>query len=581
MNEEDPRHTHVDERTKQISVVRKEILSLPPEKALGRILEAPEPKTLVQSFPADELYYLVHDIGPADALPLLSLASDEQWEFILDFGIWEKHQINVQSLTRWLNLLMTADSLRTVKWFNEKKRELLALFLHRNIEVKIRETDQDPSELGEGFFTVDDVYYIRILDIPEYPEADDATVKERETVIKSFLNRLADLDHITYQQTLLESCDVIPAETEEDAYRTRSIRLAEKGFLPFEEAVGVYQSLTKTDLFKTSKKYSAKEPEGNQTLPIPVILTDILDGENLFAFALRQIGSVTVSHQLQSEFAALCNQIIVADQKRIQSKNELRPMVNKASGYLHMGLEELTGEKGEQKPHHLVELIQGYPLSLIFRIGYGLALSLKWKAETWRKASWFENQKLPLSFWGEDWLGVLGGLLIKRPLFFDKYRSGDLYREFASKQDIHDTAVVLEDIIAFDHLLSLMSLDTAHRPERFLTYKNLILTAWARKILGLSDTLNPIPLADFIKFNEMLFEPKEIVGPEQPRKTRNSMKAAFIEWIADGSGVDELELSRSRGKTLEALFSEIEGEYGSVSPKDLDPRHIHLFLVSR
>nr|MBC8247574.1 hypothetical protein [Deltaproteobacteria bacterium] len=140
MNEKDPRNPNVVERTKQISVVRKEILSLPSEKALGRILEAPEPKALVQSFPTEDLYYLLNDIGPEDALPLLKLASDEQWEFILDLEVWEKDQVELQSVTRWLNLLMAADSPRTVKWFIEKKKELLELFLFRNIELKVRES---------------------------------------------------------------------------------------------------------------------------------------------------------------------------------------------------------------------------------------------------------------------------------------------------------------------------------------------------------------------------------------------------------------------------------------------------------
>ena len=579
MIEENPRHPHVDERTKQISVVRKEILSLPSEKALGRILEAPEPKALVQSFPTEDLYYLLNDIGPEDALPLLKLASDEQWEFILDLEVWEKDQVELQSVTRWLNLLMAADSPRTVKWFIEKKKELLELFLFRNIELKVRESDQDPSEMGEEFFTLDDIFYIRILDTPADPEAEDADKTEKHTFFKRLMDKIADFDHVTYQQVLLESSGVIPAETEEEAYRTRNIRLAEKGFLPFEEAVGVYQALTKEELFKTGKKFLTKEAEGDQTLPVPAILTDMLEGDNLFTSALKQIGSVMALQQLQSEFAGLCNQIAVADQKNIKSKVGLKPVVHKVSGYLHLGLEELTSEKGKQRLHRSVELIQDYPLNQIFRIGYGLALSLKWRVEAWQKHSWFEDQKLPLNFWGEDWLGVLGGLLLKKPLFFDNYRSGHLYREFAAKEDIDETAAVLEEIIAFDHLLSLLTVDIARRHDRFLTHKSLILTLWARNVLELSDGLDPIPLKDFKRFYDLFFEPQETDPSAKPRKARTTMKADFLKWLAAKSGMDRVDLSRRLGKTLENLFLEIEEEYGSVSPNDLDPRIIQHFMV--
>ena len=65
-----------------------------------------------------------------------------------------------------------------------------------------------------------------------------------------------------------------------------------------------------------------------------------------------------------------------------------------------------------------------------------MALDLKWRAEKWREKSWFENQGLLLGFWSEEWLGVLGGLLIKKPLFFDNYKTGVLYREFVSMEDI-------------------------------------------------------------------------------------------------------------------------------------------------
>jgi len=580
MNEEDPRNQHINERTKQISVARKEILSLSSEKALSRILEAPEPKTLVQSFSTEDLYYLLNDIGPEDALPLLKLASDEQWEFVLDLEVWEKDQVELQSVTRWLNLLMAADSPRAVKWFIEKKTELLELFLFRNIELKVRENDQDPSEMGDEFFTLDDIFYIRILDTPTDPEAKDADITEKYTFLKRLMDKIADFNHITYQQVLLESSSVIAAETEEEAYRTRNIRLAEKGFLPFEEAIGVYQALTKEELFKTGKKFLTKEAEGDQTLPVPAILTDMLEGDNLFTSALKQIGSVMALQQLQSEFAGLCNQIAVADQKRITSKAGLKPVVHKVSGYLHIGLEELTSEKGKQKLHRSVELIQDYPLNQIFRIGYGLALSLKWRVEAWQKQSWFEDQKLPLNFWGEDWLGILGGLLLKKPLFFDNYRSGDLYREFGDKEDIDETAAVLEEIIAFDHLLSLLTVDIARRHDRFLTHKSLILTLWARNVLELSDELDPIPLKDFERFYDLFFEPQETDPSAKPRKARIPMKADFLQWLAKKSGMDQMDLSHKLGKTLENLFLEVEEEYGNVSPNDLDPGLIQHFLVS-
>jgi len=33
-------------------------------------------------------------------------------------------------------------------------------------------------------------------------------------------------------------------------------------------------------------------------------------------------------------------------------------------------------------------------------------------------------------------MGVLGGILLKKPLFYDNYKTGVLYREFTSAEDV-------------------------------------------------------------------------------------------------------------------------------------------------
>ena len=70
---EDKSDKKVLEQIRYLSEERKKILLLPPEEALERILDAPQPTALVQSFSEEDLYFLIQDIGPQDSLPLLSL----------------------------------------------------------------------------------------------------------------------------------------------------------------------------------------------------------------------------------------------------------------------------------------------------------------------------------------------------------------------------------------------------------------------------------------------------------------------------------------------------------------------------
>ena len=213
---------------------------------------------------------MISDVG--DSLPLLALASNRQWEHIVDLEVWRKDQIDIDSVSRWLSLLLEADPKRFIRWFLEEKLELIEFYLFRSIEVRVREHDQDPSDFGEGFVTLDNVYYIRILERPSANDQEDFTEKQRKEFISKFSEQLADYDHKLHQSVLLEATHIIPAETEEDCYHRRNVRLAEKGFLPFDEAIGIYQPIKPQDLAKQSTKLISRPAERTITVagvPIP------------------------------------------------------------------------------------------------------------------------------------------------------------------------------------------------------------------------------------------------------------------------------------------------------------------------
>jgi hypothetical protein len=568
-------------RIRNLLQQREKIVSMTPEKALNAILDSPQPAALVHSFPEEDFYFLIHDIGLEDSHLLLSLASDKQWEYIVDLEVWEKDKIEIQSITRWLDLLFKVDPNRFIKWFLHQKTDFVESYLFQNIEVMVRETDQDPSEFGDEFFTYDDTFYVRFLDDPfdlepgEH-ESSKTIKKQRDAFLAKFFETLAAFDHVTYQNVLMESSSVILAESEEEAYRQRNVRLAEKGFLPYEEAIGIYQPLKAQDFEKQSPKFTATDPERKLFLPVPLYSAGMLEKENLFTDALKRIEIDDVLDQVQTEFAGLCNQIIAADQKNIREKDELKSIVQKACGYLNVGLEQLTEDDSVLDVNRSTALIQSYPLSSIFKVGYGFALELKWRAEKWRKKSWFEKEGLLLSFWGEDWLGVLGGLLIKKPLFYDNYKTGVLYREFISMEDVKKTENALNEIIAFDELLSRMTIQLDPVVNGFITYKNLVLTLWVIYYLGLPEEPLSITLDEFKLFFDDLW-----AGKDKPRKTSPSMKKLFLNWLSVRTSLTLHEISQSLGQTLENLFNELESAYGEVSQKDLDQRYISLFLIEK
>ena len=567
-------------RLEDLKRERERLLSLPSNTALEHLVSEKNAIAIVHSFPPEDFHLLVLDIGAQDALPLLSMASNRQWEYILDIETWHKDRMDFSAATKWLRLLFSADRTRLAAWFAKEKDTFLKFFLLHNIEVKIREYDESPSELGKDYISFDDTFYIRILDPPFIPETGTESetpshgeqfLENRNDFLIQLLQRLSKFDHHRFQNILLESVAIIPAETEEEMYRLRNARLAEKGFLPFDEAMAIYQPFTETDLKKRTRKIQSELAENENFIPVPYTAKNLLEPDSVFARALSSIKNERFLMQLQSEFAGLCNQLLVTDQKVINGQNALYDAVKKASGYIDIGLETISGNKTGQ--------IEQYLLADIFRVGYGRALRLKWRADKWRNNSWFMAQGLPLSFWDEKWLGVIGGLLIKRPLYFDMYQIDKHFREFSTTQDIFVTDTILTEIIAFDDLLATLPLAIKpFPPGSLLTYKNFLLTHWAREATesGTGQTaLTPLPLTVFKSFFDTLWH-----SPKKPKTIKFSVKSDFLKWLANKSVLTGAEISRQCGKTLESLFAEIETELGQVSKKDLDPRFIQLFLVS-
>jgi len=560
---------------------RQHLMSLAPKDAMERILQDSQSLPLVHSFPERDFYFLIHDIGPEDAGPLLTLASNRQWEHLVDLETWQKDQIDSRAVSRWLDLLLKADPSRFVNWFLNEKLDFIEFFLYQNIEVRVREHDQDASEFGKEFFSLDNTYFIRFIDQPAGSAEDEIAEAQRKKFITRLAEALSDFDHRTYQGVLLEATHVIPAETEEDCYRWRNVRLADKGFLPFDEAIGIYQPLKARDLAGQSSKIIPPADDPASLFPVPQYPGRLLKENDPFTRALSVIESENVLGHIQTEFANLCNQIIIADHKTIRERDQLRDIVKKACGYVSIGLQRLSEKGMEFDAGQSASLIKRHPLTQIFRVGFGEALKLKWRAEKWLDQCWYARHGLRLTFWGEQWLGVLGGLLIKKPLFYDNYKTGVLYREFESLADVDSTENTFSQIQAVDDLLSLMSIDI-ERPSAygFLTYKNLILTLWARHFLKLSaEKLKPINPNDFKPFFEQLLPELPAADRTQKRKIPQGMKRNFLDWLAAGAGLNELEITARVGPSLEDLFEEIENEMDRVTSKDLDPRYVQLFLL--
>jgi hypothetical protein len=536
-------------------IASEELMRLPGEKALKAITDSPRPVRLVQSLAEEDLYWLINDLGVDDALPILSLASNEQWQYLWDLDLWDRDRLDTGTMGRWLSLLFKADPERFLLWGLREQLELIELFLLRNVNVKIREHDQSPSDFDDDYFTLDDTFYIQVHE------------KNLEQTTRDFLERLSNHDSETYQKMLLELAGGITGEMEEEAYRLRNVRLAEKGFLPFEEAVGIYQYCDPERLRVSEQALESSSPgEPLDETTGPVTTSILLREQVLFKNALQNIEDPAFLERLEREFAALCNQLLCADSQSVRDKEALLATVAKACGYLSIGIDRTVG----RNPEKALRLVQTFPLQDIFRVGFGAALALRWKTEKWLKTNWFVRQGLGLDFWDDTWAGMLKGLLKKRPLLYSDASQIDPYVEFRTLEDVMQCQAEIEMMIAADNLLSsLFPPGHLPRPDQAvpsLTYKSLLLTCWARHRLGLPENGQPISEEELKGFLSEPFFSAEA-------------KQAFRDWLESRSGLTPGNIDQQVGVLIERLFEEIEEEYGTVSPENLDARYVKHFLI--
>ncbi len=555
---------------------RREIIAMESGRALEAILGAPMPVSLVQSFSDQDLHFLMHHIGEDDFVPVLSMAGSDQWEFLMDVALWDKDRVHLPRMTHSLELLFKADPQRLLRWAVKEKPALLEYYFFKHLELRIREHDEDPSDFGDDYVTLDHLFYFRFPKLsPELVEAEggedlELARQKGEALIMEMLNMVAGMDLAVCHGLLLETASIIPSEVEEEEFRLKTVRLAEKGFLPFHEAVGIYQPL-ETKKMRQRPPSSLVSFHNTENLPMPPQSPDtLIRGETLFAKGLACLEDDEYFF-LQSEFAALVNQLISADQGGAHNKKGLESAVKRACAYLSLGLEMLGTSKETVEDMAAAALIRQYFLVDIFRKGAGVGVRLKTRALMWHKESWMEEKSLALGFLGERWMGVLGGLFLQRPLFFDNYETGVLYREFEARAHVTITVRELSGIMEIDRVLKAMSPDLESFSEGFLTYKTLWLTLWAADRLSLPSCLAPIALDTFRPFFEELFSNDGTIDTVK--------REDFHLWLSDITGIKQKELVEGIGWVIQELFDELEGEYGGVRPRDLDARFVTHFLI--
>lgn len=569
-------HNLVTSNTKDVKpvlaereILLRELHALPSVKALNRILELENPRRFVQELPSEDLFWLIKKIGEDDCLPLLELASVDQWQYLLDLEIWRKDRLDLSRTSLWMKRLQMADPRRLVRWLLSEGEALVHYHLFKSVEVVVIDKEDEFFHIPDGFFTIDGVFHIKVLD-PEHQET-----------IENILRVMASEDLNRYQALLLGLAGVLPAEMEEEMYRLRNVRLAEHSFLPFEEALAVYAPLDPEALnlnrgFKKSPELPNLVLDEDVRSMVPISPLNNTGTQNMLTEAISGLADPLLLDRIRLEFAGLCNQILSADGFYVHELDVLIRTCRKAASYLNLAIEKVCGRDLSEAE----QVLRNNSLLSIFRVGIGLTLKLKWEVERWLKGCWFSGQDLGPEFWGEHWGGILSGLMEKRPRRYVGFQESEEYKDFEWLSDLAECLDVLRRLMVLDSLVDRLvefyPIDEALLQSPEITFRSLLFNLWSRRLLKLEPNFSGIPLEQVKRLFEKLRE-----GDKRPPFLMPGWEEIFVQDLISYVSDAEPQAASILKESLSLIWNEFREEYEWISTDDLDPRYSKYILITK
>lgn len=362
---------------------------LPSRQALARLLERPDAAKLVRATPAQPLFLFLKSLGLEDAIELLALCSTEQVQAFLDMDTWERDRIVPARFLPWIAALCDLGPQKLAAHIRRLDGELLACFLGSRLRIyELSDEDHPPPEEPQGLFytTPDRFYLVDILPSPEEAEASDSTA-----LLQRFLDMLYQADLELGRAVLQSARWEAGTETEDLAYRFRSGRMADLGYIEYYEALKVYMLL---DPLAGTSAQPLKSPTEAPVVPDPMaanLFLRTLSGPGTadctFVHAAAHLSAEEQQH-LYQQLLVLANNAMAADRIELGDFEAARGVLGRTAGYLSLGLElQLLpagmSSQSEQAQHVQINVAQAAallrkssPLHL-FRLGYSLTVQLR------------------------------------------------------------------------------------------------------------------------------------------------------------------------------------------------------------
>jgi hypothetical protein len=493
-------------------------LRLPAGQRLELLLNAPRPHQLIRALPDAELYLTVREVGPADALPLLALASPAQLIHLLDLESWRKDRFDAERSGAWLATILEAGEPALERVLQAMDDDLLALLFDGWMGIKQIETIEDPEihGHGEGDAGTEE----------GYPTPDgfcrfSPRRQEHVASIRRLLQILFSKAPKRYGQVIWDSQWELHSEIEEKAYHWRQSRMEEHGFPPWDEAVSIYAAATGRTTHPLPQ-----QPLELKSIEAPRSPLRILPQQTPLAGAIDSLPDGD-RERILHEIVSLANHVLIADGRDTGDPEDHASAIAKAMGCVALAL----SKRGATDAAGVAESFGRIPLVELFREGYALIAALGTRAAGLKQDGWAAAHPQALALLDSPIRERVEGLLAERPLFFElgvDDKKG-VYRDFHTPEEVEEAQVALEMAETFGRLLiEEFGLDVtrvmrARRSEeaRPVSFGTFLLTAmaWHHTTGELRGV--PLPLEEASRFLQEVAIP----GSDQPALTEQALSS--------------------------------------------------------
>ncbi len=341
------------------------VMQCPEEQKQNLLLLSEQALEVVNLIPPEEIYQMIKVIGEEDAMTLLSLANEDQLQYIFDLEWWIGDKFQPKRALDWVDLLDKCDEPKILDWFMTEEFDQKVMLLQALIKVFKQDemTDSYAGTEGLPHYSPDGIYDIFF------------TTQNFEPVKKLLTLLVAAHPSVFY--SLMEAVIWYPlTPTVEKAYQWRNSRISERGIPDLEEAMGIYSQLDPESLnLKVPDPVNFNDAEVYQ-LP-PQYLLAHADSASFLGQSIAMLEDQNRLDAIHWELTCLANKVMVADREDPANLENRKKIIGKILGYINIGL-EIAAQGDSQKGKRLLERTW---MQFLFQAGHHRLLGLKWKAE--------------------------------------------------------------------------------------------------------------------------------------------------------------------------------------------------------